>query len=53
MMKAASIRATTVPEIPGKRIKRYSIPLTPITARINKKPFSGVSILNAAIIVNK
>jgi hypothetical protein len=52
-MKAPSINDTEMPEIPGNNINRYSIPLTPITARINKNPFNGVSILIAAIIVNK
>jgi len=52
-MKAPNIRATEIPEIPGKRIKRYKIPLTPATATKNKKPINGVSILNAAMTANK
>jgi len=47
------MQVTKIPEIPGKRIKRYRIPLTAITVRTNNNPFNGVSILNAAIIVNR
>ena len=48
-----SIAATDKPDIPGNRMNKYSTPHTPISARINKAPFSGDSILNAAINANK
>jgi hypothetical protein len=52
-MNAPSINVTAIPDIPGKRINRYKIPLTPATARMNNNPFKGVSILNAAMNANK
>ena len=51
-MKAPNISATDSPDVPGKWIKRYNIPLTPAIANMNKKPFKGVSILKAAINAN-
>jgi hypothetical protein len=48
-----SIAATDNPDIPGNKINKYSTPHTPIRANMNKAPFSGDSILNAAIIANK
>ena len=51
-IKAPNIMATDIPEVPGKFIKRYNSPVTPAIANTNKKPFNGVSILNAAIKAN-
>jgi hypothetical protein len=52
-MKAPSIKATDIPEVPGNLMKRYNNPLTPTTASMNKSPFKGVSILKAAMMANK
>ena len=52
-IKAPSINDTAIPDIPGNKINKYNIPLTPAIVRINNNPFKGVSILNAAINVNK
>jgi len=52
-IKTISIPATDSPEIPGKRINRYKTPQTPMSDKMNNTPFTGESILNAAIIANK
>jgi hypothetical protein len=51
-MNAPNISATDKPDVPGKWIKRYNIPLTPATANMNRNPLRGVSILKAAIKAN-
>lgn len=48
-INTTSINATDNPDIPGNRINKYSTPQTPIKAKINRNPFSGESILKAAM----
>ncbi|WP_316814660.1 hypothetical protein [Pedobacter nyackensis] len=48
-IKAPIINATDKPEGPGKEMNKKSTLETMQSARINKKPCKGVSILKAAV----